>query len=279
LLLFVPLVMAHQVADFVKLGEAVLGFLSFSMVASAGYIFNDWIDLESDRAHPLKKARPLASGAISVKMGMALIIGLVVVGVVQSVLILSLEFVSLLGLYAFLTVTYTLYFKRQLVLDVLVLASLYTLRIFAGGAATDVPVSPWLLAFSVFIFVSLAFVKRYSELLLYEARDERVVHGRAYRTDEMDVILNMGSTSGFLSVLVLALYFNSEAVEKLYGRVGILWLICPILLYWILRIWFLARRGQISGDPVAFALTDPVSLLVGFLSAAVVAVAATAARG
>jgi 4-hydroxybenzoate polyprenyltransferase len=178
-----------------------------------------------------------------------------------------------LGVYFGASVAYSVFLKRQLLIDVIVLAGLYTLRVIAGAAAVSIALTPWLLAFSLFIFLSLAFAKRYSELALTAARQEEQLPRRAYQVGDLDLVLILGSSSGYLSVLVLCLYINSDLVGQLYQTVEMLWLLCPILLYWIGRIWFLAKRGELPGDPVAFAVRDPVSYLLGLLAVAVLAAA------
>ena len=154
-----------------------------------------------------------------------------------------------------------------------VLAGLYTLRVIAGAAAVSIELTPWLLAFSLFIFLSLAFAKRYSELALTAARQREQLPRRAYQVGDLDLVLILGSSSGYLSVLVLCLYINSDVVGRLYQTVEFLWLLCPILLYWIGRVWFLAKRGELPGDPVAFAVRDAVSYLMGLLALAVLVAA------
>jgi 4-hydroxybenzoate polyprenyltransferase len=183
------------------------------------------------------------------------------------------SFLPFLAIYLVSTVAYSFYLKRQLLVDVFVLAGLYTLRVIAGAAAASIELTAWLLAFSLFIFLSLAFAKRYSELALLAARDETESRRRAYRVGDLDLVLILGSTSGYLSVLVLCLYISTDVVQDLYRTVEVLWLLAPVLLYWISRIWFLAKRGELPGDPVAFAVRDPVSLVVGLLAAGLLAAA------
>ncbi|MHC4471806.1 MAG: UbiA family prenyltransferase, partial [Planctomycetota bacterium] len=260
LLLAVPLVLAHQT---LKAESVALAMLAFSLVASAGYVINDLLDLAADRAHPEKRRRPFASGAIPVAAGPAMILVLLGAGFTLAWTLLPPPFRLILGIYFLLTVVYSVSVKRKLLVDVLLLAGLYTLRILAGGAAVDVAVSKWLLAFSVFLFLSLAFAKRYGELRSMAEEERLEVEGRGYRVEERDIVMNVGAMSGLLSVLVFSLYINlSEEVTRLYLRADVLWLACPILLYWILRIWFLARRGRLSGDPVTFTLTDGTSYIL-----------------
>ena len=172
-------------------------------------------------------------------------------------------FTLLLACYLATASAYSFFFKRRMLQDVFVLAGLYTLRIIAGGAATHVEISPWLLAFSLFFFLSLAFVKRYAELLMVADRDEQQASGRNYLTADIGLIESIGPSSGYLAVLVLCLYINSNATVGMYRHPGGLWLLCPILLYWITRMWFLARRRTLADDPVVFAVHDRVSLAAG----------------
>lgn len=258
-LIFLPLILAHQF-DWIKLGEGFIAFFAFSLAASAGYILNDLLDLSADRIHPTKKNRPFAAGKLSIPQGILLFTGLVISSVILS-LWLPLTFTGMLVLYLIVTITYSLHLKRKMIIDVLVLAGLYTHRIVAGGIAVDVAVSSWLLAFSMFLFMSLAFLKRYIELL--QLTERREIKNRNYSVDDIEMIASMGPTNGYLAVLVFSLYINSEAMLKLYKSPFMLWLICPILLYWITRIWFLAKRGQVLDDPVQFALTDKNTWLIG----------------
>ena len=274
LLLFVPLALTpHAVGDQARQLAVLLAFVCFSLCASAGYVLNDLLDLRADRQHPTKRHRPFASGALPIPLGIALIALLLALGLGLGFLSTAPSFLSVLGVYLGVSVAYSVFLKRQLLIDVIVLAGLYTLRVIAGAAAVSIALTPWLLAFSLFIFLSLAFVKRYSELALTAARQEERLPRRAYQVGDLDLVLILGSSSGYLSVLVLCLYINSDLVGQLYQTVEMLWLLCPILLYWIGRIWFLAKRGELLGDPVAFAVRDPISYLLGLLAVAVLAAA------
>ncbi len=274
LLVFVPLALTPQhVGDPAKQLTAFFAFLALSMVASAGYVVNDLLDLDADRQHPTKRDRPFASGALPLGWGWALAGLLSAAGLGLALATTPEGFVGMLVLYAGATLAYSGFFKRQLLLDVIVLAGLYTLRVIAGSAAVDIGLTPWLLAFSLFIFLSLAFAKRYAELRLLASRSETHARGRAYQVGDLDLIAMLGSTSGYLSVLVLCLYINSEAVRALYRTVDVLWFLSPILLYWISRIWLLAKRGELPGDPVAFAVRDPASWISGALMAGVIVAA------
>ena len=274
LLLFVPLALTpHAVGDQARQLAVVLAFVCFSLCASAGYVLNDLLDLDADRQHPTKRHRPFASGALPVPLGIALTALLLALGLGLGFLFAAPSFLPVLGVYLVTNVAYSVFLKRQLLIDVIVLAGLYTLRVIAGAAAVSIELTPWLLAFSLFIFLSLAFAKRYSELALTAARQQEQLPRRAYQVGDLELVLILGSSSGYLSVLVLCLYINSDLVGQLYRTPEMLWLLCPVLLYWIGRVWFLAKRGELPGDPVAFAVRDPVSYLLGLLAVAVIAAA------
>jgi 4-hydroxybenzoate polyprenyltransferase len=276
LLVFVPLALTpDRVLDPGLQGRALVAFAALCLVASAGYLVNDLLDLASDRAHPVKRERPLASGALPIAWGVALSVALAAAGFGLAAAATPVRFVEMLGLYLLTSLLYSVAFKRLLLLDVIVLAGLYTLRVIAGAAAVAIALTPWLLAFSLFIFLSLAFAKRYTELRLLatDAGNHARGFGRAYQVEDLELVAMLGATSGYLSVLVLALYINSEQVRVLYATVDALWFLCPILLYWISRIWLLAKRGELPGDPVAFAVRDPVSWASGALMAGVIALA------
>jgi 4-hydroxybenzoate polyprenyltransferase len=272
LLLFVPIALNHRQHDPPDVIPVALGFLAFCLGASAGYILNDWKDRESDRHHPLKCHRPLASGSVAPALAVALA-ALLLIAAFAVAILLPPGFPILLGLYLIVTALYSLWFKTRLLLDVFVLAGLYTLRLLAGGAAIDIQITAWLLAFSMFLFLSLAFAKRYAEL--HHAGTDAAKHLRArnYRQEDMAIILSAGPASGYLAVLVLAIYISSDWAHEHYRRPELLWLVCPILLYWITRVWFLARRGALTEDPVLFALKDRVSWIAGALTIALVATA------
>jgi 4-hydroxybenzoate polyprenyltransferase len=271
-LLLIPLILAHKVTDATRWIHLAWAILAFSLTASSIYIWNDLLDLAADRKHPRKRNRPFASGLLRIHQGVAMSATLALCGVAIAWALVSPRFLALLLLYLALTTAYSSYFKRKLLVDVLCLAGLYTLRIVAGGVAATVPVTPWLLAFSLFFFLSLAFAKRYTELSLMRDTPGKVSN-RGYWAADLEMIGSMGPTSGFLSVLVLALYINGLEVRSLYGRPDALYFVCPVLLYWICRVWFLAHRDQLHDDPVLFALKDRNSLIAGVMVAIILLVA------
>jgi 4-hydroxybenzoate polyprenyltransferase/phosphoserine phosphatase len=274
-LLFVPLVLAHEVTDLERLFSALLAFGAFSLAASAVYVLNDLLDLETDRQHPYKRRRPFASGLLSIRSGVTLAPLAVGASLLIGALLLPGLFVIILLLYLGVTTAYSFKLKRIAILDVLLLAGVYTLRVLAGAIATHVRVSPWFLAFSMFFFLSLAFVKRYAELHQEGGGGQvrEYLSARGYLPNDVDLLRTLGATSGYLAVTVLALYIQSPDTNVMYRRPDVLWLICPLLLYWITRVWFLAHRGQMHGDPVVFALTDRASYALAGLVAATLIVA------
>jgi len=268
-LVLLPLLMAHQ-ANNLDAGLSALGaFVAFCCGASFVYICNDILDLESDRQHRSKRNRPLASGALSVKT--ALVLGglaLIVAGTL--VAFLPPKFGVLLGLYLIISSAYSLKIKSMIVADILVLALLYTLRILAGAFAAEVHVSHWLLLFSMFFFLSLACVKRFSELRLVKLGNGADSSRRGYQAEDLELISQCGCASGYLSVLVLALYVSSKEVMTLYAWPQAIYMLCPLLLYWITRVWLLAHRGEVHDDPIVFALTDRVSYGVGLVAGIII---------
>jgi 4-hydroxybenzoate polyprenyltransferase len=255
LLLFVPLVLAHQLEDVQLLWQATLGFIAFSLCASSVYLLNDLLDLPADRQHPTKRLRPFAAGDLPVAWGAAGVVVFLLGAIVVAVQLPQL-FIAVLGVYYVATLAYSIWLKRAVLVDGLLLAALYTLRLIAGAAAISVLPSFWLLAFSMFTFLSLALIKRYSELQLLHARGQGQLVGRSYRFADMETLAQLGASSGYLAVLVLAFYINSDAVLELYARPEFLWLLCPMMLYWISRMWLLARRHEMHEDPVVFTMTD-----------------------
>lgn len=273
LLLLLPLFLAHQWTDAGKLALALLGMAAFSAAASAVYIVNDMLDMDADRRHPSKRRRPFAAGDLSVPAGLGLAACLATAAGIMA-LGLTAAFIAWLMIYLATTTAYSLSLKKHIVIDVIVLAGLYTLRIAAGAAAVSVPVSPWLLAFAMFFFLSLAMGKRYIELRHAVGEAGETLPGRGYRVDDAPLLQQIGATSGYLAVLVFCLYIDSGSVERLYRHRELLWLACPLLLYWITRFWLLAQRRQIPHDPVLYALRDRISLAVIAATAATVLLAA-----
>lgn len=261
-LLFVPLFAAHRVAD----GEAwlalLLAFIAFSLCASSVYIANDLLDLESDRQHPRKCKRPFAAGAVPVWQGVLLAPVLLVVSLLVAAQVGS-AFLAWLVAYFAVTCLYSIKLKQLVLIDCLTLAMLYTLRIVAGAAAVGMVLSFWLLAFSVFLFLSLAFVKRFAELQVQLLHGKQKAHGRGYLTDDAPLVQMLGVGAGLLSVLVLALYLNSDDVLRLYQNPHWVWGNVPIMLYWVSWVWLCAHRGEMHDDPLIFAVKDKASLLAG----------------
>jgi len=264
ILLFIPLLAAHVLITLELTQHMLLAFLSFSLCASAVYITNDLLDLESDRQHPRKYKRPFASGKIPIWNGLVLAPILLLSSITIGVLV-SQEFTVCLLIYFGLTCAYSFFLKRVALLDCMVLAILYTLRIVAGAIAAEVPLSFWLLSFSVFLFLSLAFIKRYAELYSSEKIDGEKINGRGYMTSDQSLIQQMGVSSGFAASLLLALYLNSENVARLYHKPEIIWASIPLILLWLSRMWLKAHRGLMHDDPILFAIKDKASLLIGVL--------------
>lgn len=264
LLLFVPLLAAHQIANLNAWAVLLCAFFSFSLCASSSYVCNDLLDLESDRHHPRKKNRKFASGSIPVWQGVLTAPVLLITGLAAGSVV-GQEFLFWVVCYFLLTCTYSIAIKRLMLVDCLTLAALYTLRIIAGVVAIGQEASFWLLGFSVFLFLSLAFVKRYTELALQLLNGKAELHGRGYLTADLPLIQMMGITSGYASVVVLALYLNSTAVTRLYQLPEVVWATVPLMLFWVSWMWMQAHRGTMHDDPLVFALKDKASLLTGFL--------------
>ncbi len=250
-LLFLPVVAAHALES-ASLLSLICGFFGFSFAASSVYIFNDLFDVSSDRQHHSKKSRPIASGDISFFNSIALFILMVVLSLGLG-FAAGIPFIKVVVGYWFLNLVYTLYFKKQVVLDILVLSGMYTIRLYAGAAITLTPISNWLLAFSTFFFFGLACVKRYIELLRMKG-----IHaaGRGYSYEDADIVRILGVGSGLISILVLLLYIQSPEVSQLYKDQSLMWFMVPIMLFWNARLWVLTGRGQVDDDPVIFALKD-----------------------
>jgi 4-hydroxybenzoate polyprenyltransferase len=268
ILLFVPLLLSHKLRP-EAIGAVIAAFFCFSFMASANYLFNDLLDIESDRRHPAKRFRPFAAGDLPVPGGAALALAFIAASLAL-LPILPHQFVLWLAVYIVSTTAYSFYFKQVALVDVLMLSGLYTLRLLAGGAATRTEISPWLAAFSIFLFLSLAMVKRFSELENLRERGASATHGRGYLAGDLEQIRSFGTASATAAVLVFMMYIARPDVTALYKHAGRLWFIVPLMLFWLYRVWLLGSRGEMDDDPVIFALRDRVSLAVG---ACVVAVA------
>jgi 4-hydroxybenzoate polyprenyltransferase len=275
LLLFVPLLLAHRVADAAAWQAALTAFLSFGLCSSGLYVINDLLDLPSDRRHPRKRRRPFASGVLSIPSGLALALGALAAGGALAAVALPPRFGAVLGIYSALALLYSVRLARIPAADVILLASFYTLRVLGGGAATGIPVSPWLLAFSLFFFLNLALLKRYAEIRAVEPDAGPETPVRAYRVADAEMLRAFGPGCALLSVLVLALYIQGREVVDLYREPALLWLVGPLLVHWLTRFWLQAHRGRVADDPVLHVMKDPVSYAIGALIAVVVALAAT----
>ena len=271
-LVFVPLLLSHKLFEAGAVLQVSLAFFAFSLTASAVYLINDLVDLKEDRRHPRKRNRPFASGAVPLAWGL-LMAPLLLVAACLVTLVLPLPFAGILAAYFAATLAYSFFFKRTMLFDVLVLAGLYTLRIIAGSAALDIPRSFWLLAFSIFLFFSLALVKRYIELADMGPGADARERGRGYRAVDLETLSQFGIGSGLMAVLVLALYIDSPTVKALYRNPEVIWLLCPLMLYLICRFWILARRGEMHDDPIIFAIRDWRSQYVVAMAGAVLLVA------
>jgi 4-hydroxybenzoate polyprenyltransferase len=268
LLVFVPLLAAHRFLEPAAAAKAIAAFVAFSLCASGVYLLNDLLDLPADRRHPRKRLRPFASGSLPLHWGLT-----------AAPLLVSAAFAlayaaepwlaAALAIYFAATTAYSLALKRWLMIDVVVLAGLYTLRIIGGAAAIGSPLSFWLLAFSMFVFLSLAMLKRYAELATLHADGQNKASGRGYAVEDLPLLQSLGSASGYLAVLVLALYINSPESTQLYRHPKVLWLLCPMLLYWMSWVWVAAHRGRMNDDPIVFAATDGQSRLVMAICAAI----------
>ena len=272
LLVLVPVFAAHRFHENALLEKSLLAFVAFGCCASSGYLFNDLIDLDADRHHPRKRSRTFAAGDLPLSYALVMIPALLVCGCFLGALV-SPQFLAILLIYFVMSVAYSLHIKKVAVLDVLFLAGLYSVRIVAGSAAVGIWLSHWLLAFSIFLFFSLALVKRYSELVIMHRIDGDGARARAYEFSDGELLAAMGTASGYLAVLVLALYIASEKAQLLYAQRELLWFLCPLLLYWISHVWLTAHRGRMHDDPVVFAISDRTSRILILLMLATATVA------
>ena len=274
ILLFLPFILAHKLFNTEIIANVAISFVSFSALASFVYILNDLMDLEADRIHPRKKFRPLASGKITLFRAFQLLPLLLIVSFGLSLIFLPISFTFILISYALTNIIYSIYAKKIMVLDIIILSSFYSIRIIAGAIAAGVIISPWLIEFSIFFFFSLAALKRFSELLNLKEHNQTSAKRRGYLVTDLYLVQSFGVISGYISVLIISFYVHSDAVILLYKSPEILWAISPCLLFWISRIWILAHRGLMNDDPIVFTGKDKVSYLIGLIII-VVAVLAT----
>jgi 4-hydroxybenzoate polyprenyltransferase/phosphoserine phosphatase len=265
LLIFVPLLAGHMLSSPQRALSALLAFLAFGLCASSVYLLNDLLDLEDDRHHPVKRRRPLASGNMPLAWGIVLFPILLAAAFAIAWLLLPWRFSAVLLGYYLLTLAYSTYLKRRVMVDVVALATLYTTRIVAGTEAIGTHLTFWLLAFSMFIFLSLALVKRYAELHAMMTRGLIKARGRGYISADLPLLCPLGAASGYLAVLVLALYIQDTKTTGLYHHPEFIWLACPLLLYWVSRTWIITHRGLMHDDPIVFAARDRVSVAVAIL--------------
>lgn len=259
LLLFLPLIAAHQFTDLSSLWRALLGFICFCLMASGVYLVNDTLDMRADRLHHRKRFRPIAAGWLSPIAAVTAAAAFTLVSIALAIFLGGIFVTVLLG-YAVMTTTYSFWLKQVALVDVIMLALLYMVRIVAGAVATGIALSFWFTGVALFLFLSLALVKRYAEA--HRARDETAqIHGRGYSGDDVHAILSLGSSSGLASVLLTAIYIQSESVTVLYAAPVALWLVVPVYFYWIANLWLKAGRGQMHEDPVVFALRDRASVI------------------
>ena len=260
-LILIPLFLAHAFS-MNSLLKVSIAFFSFCLCASSTYIVNDLLDVHVDRRHPKKRFRPFAAGDLSTGFGVGMAVLLFsasIAGATQ----LPTSFLRWLSLYAIATLAYSLWLKKLVLVDVILLSTLYTLRLLAGAAAAQVKISGWLGGFAAFLFLSLAMVKRFSELQNSRSQGSQIANGRGYLLIDLEQIRSFGTASAYASIVVFSLYINNRDVIALYGHAPHLWLIVPFMILWISRVWLLAGRGELNEDPVVFAVTDRISLLIG----------------
>ncbi len=261
ILVFVPLLLSHTYTNQVLVIEAIIAFIAFSLCASSVYIINDLCDIESDRQHPAKKFRPIAAGLISSGFAKFLAVALFSTALATA-LLLNQNFLFAFMIYFILTLAYSFGLKAIAIVDVLILGGLYTLRVIAGVVVINAEMSYWLIVFSLFVFFSLALLKRFTELKNIKARDEDSVGRRDYAVADSGLLLIMGIISSYIAILVIALYIHDPVIITKYSSPMWLWLIIPAMLYWLSRIWLIANRGHLNEDPVLFALHDVASYVV-----------------
>lgn len=262
LLVLVPLLLSHQWSRWGSLSSTLVAFLSFCLASSGTYLTNDLLDVSADRAHPIKRNRPVASGDLPIPMaiGGAIVLCLSALWIAYAV---KLALALLIGFYLVLTLAYSVRLKTVMLLDTMLLSGFYTLRIFTGGAAASVSVSPWTLAFAMFLFLSLALMKRCSELTNMQRAGARQTSRRGYVSTDLAALTSLGTSLGVVAALIIALYISGADVRSLYRAPDWLWLLCPALLMWVCRLWIVTGRGEMHEDPIAFALKDKCSLAIG----------------
>jgi 4-hydroxybenzoate polyprenyltransferase len=265
-LVAVSIIASHRYLEIDSWTKVLLGFAAFSLLASSVYIFNDLSDVASDRKHSRKRSRSLASGRISSPLALVASVLLAISGFAISLAITTMFSVCLI-MYLLSNIAYTFKLKKVVVIDVLLLAFMYTARIWAGALAINEPMSFWIASFSIFIFLSLALMKRFSEILAEADSLDSTIPGRGYRPSDSGLVMSSGIAAGFSSVIFLALYLDSQAVSLNYASPVWLWGSVPLLLGWLLSLWFRAGRGDVDQDPIFFALRDRFSqlVLVGFV--------------
>lgn len=278
LLILIPVIAGHKVGDINSLLPAIFAVLSFCCVASAGYLLNDLADITADRAHKIKRLRPLASGRLSSRSAFYLVAMLLILGGSIAATLLSRDFSLVLWGYFLLSLSYSLYLKKLIVVDILALAFFFSLRVFAGGVATEIPLSNWLLTFFVFLFLSMALLKRFCEFSVVKelatSEAKLAQFRRGYSIEDLPFLGMFGTVSGYLSVLVLALYISSDDALAVYSNSRWMWPLLILLLYWITRFWLLASRRQVGEDPFAYALKDGATYSIAFLSALILYISA-----
>lgn len=260
ILIFVPLLTSHQFVEPAAIVPAFIAFVSFSLCASSVYLLNDMLDLDADRRHERKRKRPFAAGDLALSSGIVLI-AILMIASLGLALLLPLKFMLVLACYYALTLAYSFVLKKMMLIDVFALASLYTSRVMAGGVAASIPLSSWLIMFSITIFLSLAFVKRYTELDEKQRAGATTAAGRGYYTDDLSILRSFGTSSGYLAVIILAIYLNSPDSVMLYSHRSALWGVFAVLLFWVSWMWMSAFQGKMHDDPIVFALKDRTSLL------------------
>jgi 4-hydroxybenzoate polyprenyltransferase/phosphoserine phosphatase len=263
LLVFVPLLTAFSFTEPGKLATMSIAFLALSLAASATYIANDLHDLEADRAHPRKRLRPFASARLSIVRGLVVATMCLVLAFLLAFTV-SAGFVAMLLLYVLLTSAYSWLLKKRVLMDVLVLSLLYTLRILAGSVAVGIVTSTWLLAFSVFIFLSLALVKRCAELVTLQEMGAAATRGRDYQVGDLVVLWPLGVGAAMCAVVVFGLFISAPDTAGRYATPSLLWLVAVGLVYWLARVWIKTCRGEMHDDPVIYAIKDRGSRITVF---------------